>query len=481
MAFRYGVSRQQLNFLPPSLEDYIGEGHPVRVYDALVEKLDFKGLGINLDDWQVGHPQYAPKSMLKLLVYGYSYGIKSSRKLERECHHNMSFIWLTGGLKPDHKTIAEFRRRNKNALKKVLKQSVRICMRLDLIDGNVLFVDGTKIRANAARHQTHDRKFYEEQLVTLEARINKLLNDCESEDRVEKDQGSLVTMNKELANAKNLKEKIQEALEYFEEGDRKTVNLTDPDCALMRSVQGSHASYNVQSVVDDKKGLIVHAEAVAETSDINQFADQINRANDQTGKKCEVACADAGYSDSGELQKIDGKQIKVVVPSQRQALHEEEGPYSKSNFSYDEAQDSYVCPEGHQLKYQFTEKENGKRHYRIVNKNTCLNCPHYGECTKAKNGRTIVRLHNEAAKQRFEKLYEENLDIYGKRKTRAEHPFGHIKRNLKTDSFHLRGKDGVQAETSILATCFNVARMITLLGGVSAALAKLQVLANIAS
>ena len=477
MAYRYG-NRHQIDLLPPSVEEYVGKENPVRAYDALINTLNFSELGIDLDSFQVGNPQYDPMSMLKLLVYGYSYGVKSSRKLERECHHNISFIWLMGGMKPDHKTIAEFRRHNKKALKLVLKQCVRVCITLDMIDGNVLFVDGTKIRANAARHQTHDFEQYKKYLIKVDVRIAQLLEECEAADQSEEGQGSFVAMNKELAKEENLKAKIEEALKKIETFDLKNVNLTDPDCAIMKSVQGSHASYNVQSVVDDQNGLIVHVEAVSDATDINQLAVQINQANEQIGKKCEAACADAGYSDSTELEKIEAQGINVVVPSQRQALHEEEGPFNKSHFAYDKEKDCYICPEGHELKYDFTDKQSGKRHYRIADKDRCRQCPHYGQCTKAKRGRTIVRLPNEEAKQHFEKLYEQNLELYARRKTRAEHPFGHIKRNLKTDSFMLRGKDGAQAETSILATCFNAARMITIFG-VGVLVAKLAALGTL--
>src|SRR5688572_6416331 len=304
MAYRYG-DRDQFGLFPSSIEEYVSKEDPVRVYDAFVESVDFAELGIELDERQVGNSEYDPKAMLKLLVYGYSYGLKGSRKLERACHHNVSFIWLMGGLKPDHKTIAESRRRHKKALKQILKQCVRLCIKLDLIAGNVLFVDGTKIRANAARGKTHDRAYYEKMMAELDSRIEKLLEECERIDQQEEGLGSHVATNKELIQAEGLKQKILEALEGFKDSSREKINLTDPDCALMHSVQGSHASYNVQSVVDDKHGLIVHAEAVSETSDVNQLAEQIQRANETMNKLCEVACADAGYADTAELKKID--------------------------------------------------------------------------------------------------------------------------------------------------------------------------------
>jgi hypothetical protein len=375
-----------------------------------------------------------------------------------------------GGLKPDHKTIAEFRRHNKKALKNVLRQCAQMCIKLDLIAGNVLFVDGTKIRANnlkvtrAGRDRTRDRAYYEKLMSELDNRIEQLLVDCETTDQTEKGISSYVAMDKELAKSQNLQERIKEALASFEEDDRKYTNQTDPDCRLIKSIQGKHASYNVQSVVDDKHGLIVQAQSVSEVNDRNQFARQIDRANALMEKPCKTACADAGYADTDELEKIDQQGITVIVPSQRQALHQEEGPFSKTHFTYNKEQNCYFCPEGHPLTYQSIDKKKNHLHYRIKNKKLCHACKHYGQCTQAKYGRSIARLHNEEVKLKLEAQYEEasSQKIYKRRKSRVEHPFGHIKRNLKTDAFLLRGRDGVQAETSLLATCFNIARMITI-------------------
>jgi hypothetical protein len=269
-----------------------------------------------------------------------------------------------------------------------------------LIAGNILFVDGTKIRANAGRGQSHDKGHYEKRLAELDERVEKLIEESERVDDEQEGVGSSVAMEKELAQAERLKQKIQEVLKGFEGSDRELINRTDPDCALMHSVQGSHASYNVQAVVDDKHGLIVHVEAVSDTSDLNQFAVQIDKANEILEKPCEVAVADAGYADTEELKKVDDQQIKVVVPSQRQALHEEEGPFSKSHFRYDAKQDCYFCPQGQKLSYVGTDKSSGKRHYQITNPKLCHSCIHYGQCTSAKKGRKIIRLALEEIKEK---------------------------------------------------------------------------------
>lgn len=465
MAYRTG-DRQQLGLLPESIEDYVGPEDPVRAYDAFVEALDLQQLGLELDPHQVGNAAYDPRAMLKLLVYGYSYGVRSSRKLERECHHNLAFVWLMAGLKPDHKTIAEFRRRNKPVLKQVLRHCARLCIQLDLIAGNVLFVDGTKIRANASRYRSHDRGWYEKKLADLDRRIERLLKDCEAIDRREQQEGSWVAMQKELTRSRTLKDRLQEALRGFDGTTRRHVNQTDPDSALMKSVQGSHAAYNVQCVTDDRQGLLLQADAVEDATDVNQFARQIEAANALLQTPCETACADAGYADTAELEKIDSQGIAVIVPSKRQALKKPEGPFSKSHFTYDREQDVYLCPEGHRLRSDGTAKNTGKRHYVITDAAICQACRHYGSCTNARKGRKIIRLPNEEVKLKLEAQYEQAASqaIYARRKTRAEHPFGHIKRNLRVDAFLLRGLEGARAEISVLASCFNVARMIAILG-----------------
>ena len=189
-------------------------------------------------------------------------------------------------------------------------------------------------------------------------------------------------------------------------------------------------------------------------------------------KSCEVACAD-----TEELRKIDSQQIKVIVPSQQQGFHEGEKPFSKREFLYDKDQDCYYRPEGNRLGLAGVEKKTGNKRYRITAKALCFNCQHYGICTTGKLGRRIVRLHNEEIKEKLEAQYEQSASQqeYSRRKDRVEHPFGHIKRNLKTDSFLMRGHDGVQAETSLLATCSDIVRMINILG-VSQIMQKLKLI-----
>jgi transposase len=458
MAYRYG-NREQMVFLPPSIEEYVKPDDPVRVYDAFVEALDFNQLGIVIDSNKVGNPCYDPKAMLKLLVYGYSYQWRSSRHLERAVHHNLSFMWLMGGLTPDHKTIAEFRKNNKKALKEVLKQCARLCIRLDLIEGNNLFVDGTKIRANASIKNTWDKKRCQVFLKTIDARIEAILAECEAVDENERDMPSLVTVKEELKDKKMLKAKIETILNELKEKNKKSINATDPDCGRMNSIQGTHAAYNVQSVVDEKHGFIVHADVVNANNDRKQFAQQINQANETLKKKCEVACADQGYSTTDELEKVENQGIEVIVPPCEKSD-------TKKQFTYDLEDDCYICPQGHTLTGVGLSTDKKSKVYRISDKALCFNCFRFGACTKSKRGKAVSRLINEEARQRFAEHYrkQESQRVYKLKQQKVELPFGHMKRNLRATAFLLKGLSGVRAEMSLLASCFNIVRMITIFG-----------------
>ncbi|MCP4683218.1 MAG: IS1182 family transposase [Desulfobacterales bacterium] len=459
MAYKHG-DRNQVMLLPPSIEEYVQEDSPVRAYDAIVEALNFQELGIEINEDKVGNSAYYPKSMLKLLVYGYSYGVKSSRKLERACHDTLSFVWLMGGLKPDHKTICEFRRNNIQALKAVLKQTVRICVDLDLVDGNALFVDGSKFRANAGKSLSHSKAWCEKQLEKLDKRIDELLTECESQDILEANEGDYVSMSKELAQKQRRKQKVDHALSELKRKKAKKVNITDPDSELMVGRQGFHSGYNVQNVVDGKEGLIVHSEAVTDRNDLGQFEGQVNKAMENTGKICSVACADSGYANTPLLEKIDEKGIHVVVPTKRQALHKEPKPFDKVQFTYDRERDCYYCPEGHRLRRGGPDNSKKATFYKIEDYKLCRACKHYGECTTSREGRRIRRYWNEATTERFEQQFKDSQEIYELRKQKVELPFGHIKHNLGYGHLLLRGLENVQGEVALVSSCFNMARMI---------------------
>ena len=465
MAYRHAERRQRCLF-PESLDEYVTVEDPVRAYDAFVEAMDLEALDLVWNPHKVGCPQYDPRVMLKILVYGYSYGIRSSRKLERALHHNVSFMWLAGGLKPDFKTIARFRRDHRQALRKVLKQCARLCIELDLIAGNTLFVDGSKFRGNVSLKNLWTLERCERHLARIDERIEAILSECDATDEQEADSGSLVQLQDELKKEEKLKAKVEKVLEKLQSEQIDRFNTTDPESARIHGRQGSHAGYNAQIVVDDQHGLILHSDVVNDNNDLGQFADQIEKANQTLDNPCQVACGDAGFANANELEKIDAQGIDVIVPSSKQAQGKAPGPFDKSQFHYEEQQDAYICPEGVILPFRRLNGPKRQREY-YPGRNVCNNCPHFGTCTSSiTTGRKIIRYENEAFREKLAARYEEPASqaVYQRRKEKVELPFGHIKRNLGVDSFLLRGLAGVRAEMSLLSSCFNMVRLIGLFG-----------------
>lgn len=469
MAFKIG-NRDQQTFLPPVIDDYISPQDPVRVYDAFVDALDFHELGISLVP-KAGSESYEPSRMLKLIIYGYSYGDRTSRLLERACRHNLSFIWLMGNLKPDDRTIGRFRSDHKEAIKKVLKQCARMCIDMNLIDGNTLFFDGSKFRANASIDNTFSQEQLEKELKRIEQHIDALVDESEQADQNEEHLPSLVETKEKIIGQQQLAERLKQCLTKIKADECSSANIVDPDAVIAKSRQGTHAVHNVQCVTDEKHGLIVHAEAVSEPNDNHQLVPQMKQAAETIGHQPENVCSDAGFSNPSETKDIDAS-ITVIMPSPKQAYDDKQpepptpSPFDKSHFEYKKEQDEYCCPAGNRLTHQGVDPDRPHRHMYQAKSSDCRRCQNFGTCTTNKNGRKIIRSEYEDIIKRQEAVYQSDhgQEIYKLRKQKVEHPFGHMKWNLHAGQFLLRGLPKVNAEVSILATCFNIARMITIIG-----------------
>jgi len=438
----------------------------VRDFDAFVDALDFSKLGISLIP-KAGHEQYDPCKMLKLVLYSYSYGgTRSSRRMDRACHHNLSFIWLMGGLKPGYRSIIRFRAQHAKAIRKVLIECAKMCIKMQLIEGNMLFADGSKFRANASL----DKTFTKDDLKKIEQSIDFLLKDAQNVDQSEEGHGSYVQLKETIEDRRQLVESMREYLKELQDSERTSVNRVDPDSVVAKSRQGIHAVHNVQCVTDEKHGLIVHAEAVSEPGDINQLNPRIEALQKDIGITPKVLCTDAGYANPHQLATLHDS-IAVVMPSPRQAQQEKhpesslEHPFDKKYFTYDKERNVYICPEGKTLSYIGSLPQRPHRHQYRAKASDCRHCPHWGTCTNAVGGRTVTRSDFEEQTRRQEQLYASKYwqHIYRQRQQKVELPFGHLKRTLGAGQFLLRGNLKVNAEVSLLATCFNLTRMIKLL------------------
>lgn len=472
MAYKVG-DRMQQTFLPNSIEDYVAQNDPVRVYDAFVDALDFQQLKIPIESIQSGADTYYPKQMVKLLVYGYSYGFRSSRKLARACQHNLSFIWLLGGLTPAYRTIARFRDKYKEQIKNILKQSVRMCLKLDLIDGNSLFIDSSVFKANASLQKTYNQERCNKALKKINAHIDQLVDEIQHIDT--QDQEPSTELNAQLTDQNKRKERIQEIVKELSQRQQNctkeqtpTYNTTDPECTKIHKSNKTTAGYTVQMTSDGKHGLIVHAKSTNIHNDSGQLNDQIQESKSILQRTPGAVAADTGYYSLADISQVDNN-ITVVIPSQKQILKERKkgysGPFDKEQFTYDETSDQYICPQGHRFNRVGFDKHKQQYSYRTKKKN-CLTCQHFGECTRSPRGRTIKRSLHENLKERLGQIYEseQGQNIYAQRKQRAELPFGHMKHNLSANEFLLKGKSGTNAEISLLSTAFNITRMISIIG-----------------
>jgi hypothetical protein len=377
-----------------------------------------------------------------------------------------------GGLKPDYSTIARFRDKNKEGIKKALKQCVHICMKLDLIEGNILFIDGSKFRANASIEKSYTKEQAAKRIKKIEQEIDEIVESSIAVDKEEADQESLVKLKGCIDKKEKLIERMRDVLAQLEkEPSHRSVNTTDPDAVKAKFRQGSHAAYNVQSTVDGKHGLIVNVDAVSQHDDSNQLSGQIKQAEEVLEIKPKHVVADSRYSSVKDVKGIDF-DINVIVPSMKQA-QEDKGlhpikAFDKKGFEYRAERDEYECPGGEILRFK-NLTPSGDRTYQGKG-SVCVKCRNFGSgdnrCTNCRTGRRVTRLADEVFKEYLEGNYKktENQARYKLRKEKVEHPFGHMKRNLGIGQFLTRGRDKVNAEASLMGICFNMARMISLMG-----------------
>jgi transposase len=182
--FVEGVARGRGTLFPDRLEDWIGDDNPVRVIEAFVEALDLGELGFSgVDPKATGRPSYHPSVLLKLYIYGYLNRVQSSRRLEREAGRNVEVMWLTGRLVPDHKTIADFRKDNGPALRKVCSQFVALCRRLELFAEASVAIDGSKFKAVNARDRNFTAAKMKRRMEQIEESVERYLHQLDSADR----------------------------------------------------------------------------------------------------------------------------------------------------------------------------------------------------------------------------------------------------------------------------------------------------------
>jgi transposase len=465
--FVEGEDRTQVTLLPECLDDYVEAENPVRVIDVVVDELDLGALGFaGVEPLATGRPSYHPAVLLKIYIYGYLNRIQSSRRLEREAQRNVELMWLTGRLRPDFKTIANFRKDNGRPIRKVCRQFVVLCQKLDLFAQAVVAIDGSKFKAVNNRDRNFTNAKVKRRLEQIEESIARYLSQLDTADRHE---GALAE-----AKAGRLKDKIailkqqMQGLKAMElrlrDAPDQQVSLTDPDARSMAtSGRGTGiVGYNVQTAVDAKNHLIVADEVTNVGNDRGQLAMMAEQARAATGITELTIVADRGYFSGDEILACAQAGITPFVPKPLNSNSKAEGRFGKPDFIYIASDDEYRCPAGQRLIKRFTTVEAGMT-LDIYWSSACPRCPIKAQCTTGPE-RRVRRWEHEAVIDAMQERLDRDPEKMRVRRQTVEHPFGTIKFWMGATHFLMRTLERVRTEMSLHVLAYNLKRVMRLLG-----------------
>ncbi len=293
MAHLIDADYSQEFLLPPSLEDWVGPGHPARFIREFVEAVDLREMGIAWAGGEKGRPAYAAQLLLKVWLYGYFERTRSSRKLEKACRDHIGFIWLAGMHVPDHNTLNNFFRANKKGIRNLFKKTVRVAVEADMVGFVLHAVDGTKIAARVAnRGGWHKKK-----LLGLFEKLDAKLEDLEKQ--IEENSACSAVSDalpQELEERQALREKVRGALKQLEEAGQEHLHPADEDARVMQCKEQNRNAfaYNGQAVADEQAGIVVACEATTDCNDEQQLNAMLDKVEEQAGQRAERTLADTG-------------------------------------------------------------------------------------------------------------------------------------------------------------------------------------------
>jgi transposase len=476
--FKTGISRDQANFLPARVEDYVDRDNPVRAIEAFVAALDLGKLGFRHagSGSGAGQPPYDPADLLKLYLYGYTNRVRSSRALEREAGRNLELIWLMKQLVPGYRTIAAFRQENWKALKAANREFVLMLRHLNLVGGEVVAIDGAFFDGNASKASIKTQRKLAKRLAEIEQAIEAYGAALEANDSAEAERpsaggdggGDGGDLAQKVAALMVRRATLQADLARLEESGQTQLSRTDADARLLSKNGQVVAGYNVQIAVDDKHKLIAASEVVNDGNDSDQLYSMAKAAKDELGVETLTALADTGYYNGTALKACEEDRILAYVPqARRTARLEAQGRISHESFAYEAEADVYRCPAGKQLSPMEGRKTNGIRlEIRYVSrKSDCDGCALRSRCLSTKTPRrTIYRWEHEAVLERH-RARMQGADAQMRRRAElVEHPFGTLKCRAGYRHFLVRGFDKVRGEWSLMALCYNFSRVLSILG-----------------
>jgi transposase len=467
--FTEGLDRTQATLLPDCIDDYVAEDNPVRAIDAFVDMLDLAALGFDIEPEATGRPGYHPAMMLKIYVYGYLNQVQSSRRLERECARNLELIWLTGQLKPDFKTIADFRKDNGSAIRKVCRQFVALCRDIDLLDASIVAIDGSKFKAVNAKAKSYTREKLRRRTAEIDAAIDRYMGELDRADDVVTKTGMhppgarLSRVIKKLAHYRKEAETLRAIEQRMDSTGETQISLTDPDCRAMAttSKQPRVVGYNVQSVVETKHHLIVAHEVTNLGYDREALSMMAHAAKDVMASGEIEAIADKGYYSGEEIVAAERAGVAVTVSKPNTSNAGAVGRFDKADFIYEADRDAYRCPAGEWLTYHFTSELDGKM-MRSYWTTACERCVIKHRCTTGKE-RRVRRWEHEAILERVQKRLDDDPSKIPLRSKTVEHPFGTIKAWMGATHFKMKRMENVATEMALHVLAYNMTRVMAIL------------------
>lgn len=391
--------------LPESLDDYVSDTNPVRVVDVFVDELDLAKLGFEgVIPADTGRPAYHPAILLKIYIYGYLNRIQSSRRLEREAQRNVELMWLTGRLRPDFKTIANFRKDNSKAIRGVCRQFVVLCQQLGLFEENLVAIDGSKFKAVNNRDRNFTSAKLQRRMVEIESSINRYLTALDEADQQEPStaQPKAARLEEKIVKLKAQMKELQAIEVRLNDSPDKQVSLTDPDARSMMTRGTGIVGYNVQTAVDTQHHLIVAHEVTNTGSDRDQLSSMGKQAREAMGLETLSVVADRGYFKSEEILACHNADITAYVPKPMTSGAKADGRFNNDVFIYDATKNEYICPAGQALIWRFSSVDNGLKLHRYWSSN-CQQCPLKLKCTPGRERRVrcwevqVKQLHTQGA------------------------------------------------------------------------------------
>jgi transposase len=415
---------------------------------------------------ETGRPPYDPRDLLKLYIYGYLNRLRSSRMLERECGRNVELMWLMRKLRPDFKTIADFRKENRQAFRGVFREFVLVCKKMGLLGGELVAVDGSKFKAVNSGENNFSGKKLEQRLREIEQKVEHYLEEMEVADRKEKppEQATVSELKNKIEQLKQRKGKYAELLQELKSSGEKQISLTDPDSRAMALTPKGEVSYNVQTAVDSKYHLIVAQDVTNEGLDNHQLFSMAHGAKEILGQSEIDVVADMGYYSHEELKKCEAAGIAADVSKPINSKNTAQGLFGKEKFVYEPESDCYVCPNQQRLTFRFQSRESKNKKFRYYWTLACLTCPIKAQCTTNKKFRRIKRWEHEAIAERVQQRVLAHSVIMKLRKQIVEHPFGTIKFWNDQRHFLTKGLEKVKAEFSLSTLAYDIKRAINVVG-----------------